>query len=163
MLCEIGTVHASSLPIFSSCNPTTRWGGLNEKGLHRLIGLNACFPVGGTVWEELGGVASLEEVCLCGRGGFKKKKKPIPFYLLLTFSLSSQPALVHGCCLNKRIEPVSSTPQRSLHQSLLPGSSPIWVPTMISLSNWVWCEPIRWNKPFLPHVAFDHGVLAQQW
>lgn len=31
--------------------------GLNEKDLHRLRHVNVCFPVGGTVWEGLGGVA----------------------------------------------------------------------------------------------------------
>ena len=36
---------------------------LNETGLHRLIYLNACFSVGGTVWEGLRGVALLEQVC----------------------------------------------------------------------------------------------------
>lgn len=36
--------------------------GLKENGLHRLIYLNAWFPVGGTVWEGLEGVPLLEEV-----------------------------------------------------------------------------------------------------
>jgi hypothetical protein len=35
-------------------------------GSHRLIYLNTCPPVGGTVWEGLGGVALLEEVCHWG-------------------------------------------------------------------------------------------------
>jgi hypothetical protein len=30
---------------------------------HELIYLNTCSPVAGTVWEGLGGVALLEEVC----------------------------------------------------------------------------------------------------
>ena len=34
----------------------------------RLIDLNAQFPVGGTVREELGGVALLKGVCHCGAG-----------------------------------------------------------------------------------------------
>ena len=38
-------------------------GGLNENGPCRFIYLNAWFPVDGTVWEGLGGVALLEEVC----------------------------------------------------------------------------------------------------
>jgi hypothetical protein len=33
--------------------------GLNENDLHRLIYLNAWSPVGGTVWEGLGGCLSL--------------------------------------------------------------------------------------------------------
>ena len=36
------------------------YGGFNEKAL---MCLNTWFPVGGTVWKGLGGVASLEEVC----------------------------------------------------------------------------------------------------
>ena len=39
-------------------------GGLNERGLRRLRDLNTRFPVGGTVWGGLGGVALLGEVCL---------------------------------------------------------------------------------------------------
>lgn len=35
----------------------------NEKGPCRLIYLDALSPVGGNVWEELRGVALLEEVC----------------------------------------------------------------------------------------------------
>jgi hypothetical protein len=35
--------------------------GLNENGLQRVMYLNTWPLVGGTVWEELGGVASLEE------------------------------------------------------------------------------------------------------
>jgi hypothetical protein len=38
-------------------------GGFNENGSHRLICLKAGSPGSGTVWEGLGGVASLEEVC----------------------------------------------------------------------------------------------------
>ena len=37
--------------------------GLNENGPHRLIYLNAWLRVGRTVWEGIGGVALLEEVC----------------------------------------------------------------------------------------------------
>lgn len=39
------------------------YGGLNENCPHVLIYLNAWSPVGGSIWERLGGVASLEEVC----------------------------------------------------------------------------------------------------
>lgn len=39
-------------------------GGLDENGSHRLVCLNALFPVGGTVWEGLGGAALSEEVSL---------------------------------------------------------------------------------------------------
>ena len=45
-------------------------GRLNEDGLHRLIHGNKKPIVGGTVWERLGNVASLEEVCL----GFLREK-----------------------------------------------------------------------------------------
>lgn len=31
--------------------------GLNEKGPHRLLYLNVCSVVGGTVWDRLGNVA----------------------------------------------------------------------------------------------------------
>ena len=33
-----------------------------ENGPHRLVYVNDCLPVGGIVWEGLGGVSSLEEV-----------------------------------------------------------------------------------------------------
>lgn len=39
-------------------------GGLDENGSHRLVCLNAPFPVSGTVWEGLGGVVLSEEVSL---------------------------------------------------------------------------------------------------
>lgn len=35
-----------------------RCGGLNETGHLRLVHSNACSPVGGTVWEELGRCAT---------------------------------------------------------------------------------------------------------
>lgn len=37
-------------------------GGLNENGPQRFMSLNTWSHVGGTVWEELEGVALLEEV-----------------------------------------------------------------------------------------------------
>jgi hypothetical protein len=40
-------------------------GGLNENSLHRFMNLNIWFLDGGTVWEGLGGMALLEEVCHC--------------------------------------------------------------------------------------------------
>ena len=43
-------------------------GCLNENGSHRLLCLDAWSPVKGTVWEGLGGVALLEEVCYRGVG-----------------------------------------------------------------------------------------------
>lgn len=39
---------------------TGDWGALNENGSNRPTYLNACFPVGRTVWEWLGGVILLE-------------------------------------------------------------------------------------------------------
>lgn len=38
-------------------------GGLNKNGPNKLIGLNVWSPVGGIVWEGLGGVALLKEFC----------------------------------------------------------------------------------------------------
>ena len=40
---------------------------LNENGPQRLLSLNTWPPVGGTVWEGLGHVALLEEVCQWGQ------------------------------------------------------------------------------------------------
>jgi hypothetical protein len=37
-------------------------GGFNKNGPHKLMYLNGWSPVGGTIWEGLGGVASLEEL-----------------------------------------------------------------------------------------------------
>lgn len=42
-------------------------GGWNGNGPHRLLYLNALPPVAGTVWEPLGGVGLLEEMCHRGR------------------------------------------------------------------------------------------------
>jgi hypothetical protein len=39
-----------------------RWDGLNEKDPNRFAYLNTWFPVGGSIWEGLGGVPLLE-VC----------------------------------------------------------------------------------------------------
>ena len=39
------------------------YSSLIENGPQRLINLGACFPVGGTVWEGLEGVALLELMC----------------------------------------------------------------------------------------------------
>ena len=36
---------------------------LNENSHHRLIYLDTCSVIGGTVWEGLGGLAVLGEVC----------------------------------------------------------------------------------------------------
>lgn len=41
----------------------THCSGLSEKGTHRLIYLNTWSPVGRSVWEGLGHIALLEEVC----------------------------------------------------------------------------------------------------
>lgn len=48
------TFHTKSLQASNPC------GGLNEKGLHKLMCLNTWSPVGGIVWERLGGVTLLE-------------------------------------------------------------------------------------------------------
>ena len=39
---------------------------LDENGPHKFLFVNAWSPVGGTVWEGLGGVALLKEVCHWG-------------------------------------------------------------------------------------------------
>lgn len=39
------------------------YDGLNEDGPHRFICLNTHSLVGGTVWEELGGMTLLEDIC----------------------------------------------------------------------------------------------------
>ena len=36
---------------------------VDENSLHSIMHLSVWFPVGGTVWEGLGGVVLLEEVC----------------------------------------------------------------------------------------------------
>lgn len=38
-------------------------GGLNENAPHRLRFLNTQSPIGDTVWDSLGGVALLKDVC----------------------------------------------------------------------------------------------------
>lgn len=43
--------------------PLILCGGLNEIGSCKLICLNTWSPVNRTVWEELAGLALLEEVC----------------------------------------------------------------------------------------------------
>lgn len=50
-----------------SCSPqgsreTEECGGLNDKGPFRLT-FECLIPHGGTLWEDLGGVALLEDVC----------------------------------------------------------------------------------------------------
>ena len=44
---------------------TEECGGLNKKGPFRLM-FECLIPRGGTIWEELGGVALLEDVCHLG-------------------------------------------------------------------------------------------------
>ena len=56
--------HSNSSSIGSN---TLSPGILNENGSHRLIYLNVWSPVGGPVWEGLGGVALLKEVCHWGQ------------------------------------------------------------------------------------------------
>jgi hypothetical protein len=48
-------------------NRIVSYGGLGENGVHRLICLNGLSLVGGTVWEELGGVALLRRYVIGGR------------------------------------------------------------------------------------------------
>lgn len=42
----------------------------------------------------------------------------------------------------------------------MPGSCPVWVSVLISLSDWLCYRTISQNQSFLPHVAFGPGVLS---
>lgn len=44
-------------------------GGLNENSSHWFLYLNTCFSVSRMIWERLGGVTLLEELCHSGMGG----------------------------------------------------------------------------------------------
>lgn len=48
---------------FATLSRFIRYGSLNEHGIRWLVCLNIWLPVGGTVWEALGGVVLLEEAC----------------------------------------------------------------------------------------------------
>ena len=61
------------LPICLSL--THQHGGLNENVPHSLGCLDTWCPVGGAVWEGLGGAALQEEVCHWG-AGFENSKPP---------------------------------------------------------------------------------------
>jgi hypothetical protein len=56
----------------------SRCGSLNENGIYKLIYyLNTQSQVGGTIWEGLGSVAILEEVCPWGWA--LRFQRPMPF------------------------------------------------------------------------------------
>ena len=57
---------------------------------HRFIYLNAWSPVHGTIWEGLGGVAFLEDVCHSSVDFGVSKTQPVPVSLSL-FLLSADP------------------------------------------------------------------------
>ena len=57
-LCSLGAnSNGTLLSVFWACE------GLHENDPQRLMVLTAWSPFGGTVWDGLGGVALLEEVC----------------------------------------------------------------------------------------------------
>lgn len=68
--------HKSALKVQTDFLPHqhVQWGGMKKISSHRFICWNACSPVSGTVWAELGGVALLEQVrpfwrrCITGGG-----------------------------------------------------------------------------------------------
>ena len=45
------------------CSLNHTCDGLNENNSHRFINLDSSMSIGGTIWEGLGCVALLEEVC----------------------------------------------------------------------------------------------------
>lgn len=55
------------LPVFFDCYSRCWCGALNENAPHRLMCLNTWYPVSRTVWEGLGGVALLKEMCHWGK------------------------------------------------------------------------------------------------
>lgn len=63
-------------------------GSLNENDPHGLMYLIAWLPVGGAVWEGLGEVALLAEVCHWGWALGFKRLVPCPVSLCLCLSLS---------------------------------------------------------------------------
>lgn len=73
-----------------------------------LIDLNACFPVGGTVWEGLGGIALLDDVCHWVQTLRFQKPKPFPFkslsaWWLLSQDVNSQLLLQCRACLRAAV------------------------------------------------------------
>lgn len=100
-------VEHLSLPVESS--PSGRYcGGLKRNGSH----LTIWSSVGGTIWEGLGGVASLEEVCHLGQAwGFKRL---LPFLLclpLVSYLLIKMWALSLSCCCTFALSSWTITPQ----------------------------------------------------
>lgn len=59
------------------------WCSLNKNDPHRLLYLNAWFPVSGTVWEGIGDVESLEEMCCWGVALRCHKPTPSPVSVIL--------------------------------------------------------------------------------
>lgn len=54
---------SSRMDVFGNALNCISYCGLNENGSHSLMYLNAWFPAVETVWEVLGGLALLSEVC----------------------------------------------------------------------------------------------------
>jgi hypothetical protein len=74
-----GHIHTGKSTINIKINKSLKYSKIN----HRLIYLNVCSTVDGTVWEGLGGVALLEEVCLWGWA--LRFQRPMPFSVCLSF------------------------------------------------------------------------------
>lgn len=66
--------------------------------------------------------------------------------LMISGSISEQADKAMGSQLE------STTPSWSLHQLLLPGSSPSWAPILTSCSDRQHCDRISHTKPFLPNL-----------
>ena len=55
--------QVTGLSVRDSYQKERSWGALNKNELLRLMYLNACLSGSGTIWEELGGMVLLEELC----------------------------------------------------------------------------------------------------
>lgn len=85
------------------------YGGLNEYVPHKLMNFNTWSPVGGAVWEGIGGIASLkEEPCHWGRFGEFNTLPCSHFSLLHACSEGREPSAPapahHACCLLAMID-----------------------------------------------------------
>jgi hypothetical protein len=79
---------------------------LNENGLHRVICLNAWFPVVGTVWEGLGSVALLE----CGFVGGSVSSLGVSFEVSkVQYSLSFIHLIHTSTCIHTHVRAFTHT------------------------------------------------------
>lgn len=87
-------------------------GSLYERVLHRFIYLDIWFPTGRAIWGHLGGMASLEEVCLRGQD---LRAPGLALFVVCFLSLST-------LCLCLRYDPSVCCSAAYCHTPL-PGSS----------------------------------------